>query len=92
MVGLLGRSVTTRAAALLSGTAMLAALAALPATPVWASPAKTQSTAASAEWAREAGPAEAGGWRPMRVQPEHSGRLPGRAPARRRRSREPTCC
>ena len=39
MTGLSGRSVTTRAAALLSGIAMLAALAALPAGPALASPA-----------------------------------------------------
>ena len=39
MTGLSGRSVTTRAAALLSGMAMLAALAALPAGPALASPA-----------------------------------------------------
>jgi YVTN family beta-propeller protein len=39
MTGLSGRSVTTRAAALLSGMVMLAALAALPAGPALASPA-----------------------------------------------------
>jgi YVTN family beta-propeller protein len=39
MTGLSGRSVTTRAAALLSGMALLAALAALPAGPALASPA-----------------------------------------------------
>ena len=48
MTGLPGRSVTTRAAALLSGTAMLAALAALPARPAWASPAQMPGVAAGA--------------------------------------------
>ena len=47
MTGLPGRSVTTRVAALLSGTAMLAALAALPARPAWASPAGASPAGAS---------------------------------------------
>ena len=42
-MGLPVRSMTARVAALLSGTAMLAAIAALPASPSWASPADTQS-------------------------------------------------
>src|SRR5262249_9392616 len=75
-----GRSQTTRAAALLSGTAMLAALAALPAGPAWASPADA-SPAGAERAVASAGPAtQAPGRRGMAghaparsVRPPHRG-------------------
>ena len=48
MTGLAGRSLTTRAAVLVSGTAILAALAGVPAAPAWGSPAGAERAAAAA--------------------------------------------
>lgn len=84
MTGLSGRSVTTRAAALLSGMATLAALAALPAGPALASPSGLAMLATPPRGGTTGG-TTGGGTTGGRLQ------APG-ALARRRPGRERTCC